>query len=145
MTTLPVPAPAGHALPTYAGWLTQAFARLRRERRPEGGSPGRRLLERTEATFGVFEGQASETMLLHGDLHHKNSLYDAQHGWVAIDPRRVLGPACLEVGRFLHNQLPSTLPPAEKRRLPKSGSRFSPQDSRAAANRSSSVCWSSEH
>ncbi|WP_373298360.1 aminoglycoside phosphotransferase family protein [Paludibacterium paludis] len=29
--------------------------------------------------------------LLHGDLHHDNVLFDSSHGWLAIDPKGVIG------------------------------------------------------
>ena len=33
-------------------------------------------------------------MLLHGDLHHWNILSDADRGWMAIDPKGVIGASC---------------------------------------------------
>lgn len=43
------------------------------------------------------------TMLLHGDLHHYNVLFDADRGWVAIDPKGVIGELEYEVGPILRN------------------------------------------
>ena len=42
-------------------------------------------------------------MLLHGDLHHFNVLEDAKRGWVAIDPKGVVGELEYEVGAILRN------------------------------------------
>jgi len=43
------------------------------------------------------------TMLLHGDLQHYNALFDAERGWVAIDPKGVIGELEYEVGPILRN------------------------------------------
>jgi streptomycin 6-kinase len=42
-------------------------------------------------------------MLLHGDLQHYNVLFDKQRGWVAIDPKGVVGELEFEVGALLRN------------------------------------------
>ena len=43
------------------------------------------------------------TMLLHGDLQHYNVLFDIDRGWVAIDPKGVVGELEYEVGPLLRN------------------------------------------
>jgi streptomycin 6-kinase len=43
------------------------------------------------------------TRLLHGDLQHYNVLYDRSRGWVAIDPKGVLGELEYEIGAVLRN------------------------------------------
>ena len=43
--------------------------------------------------------------LLHGDLHHDNVLFDATRGWVAIDPKGVVGELEYEVGAALRNPI----------------------------------------
>lgn len=43
--------------------------------------------------------------LLHGDLHHDNVLYDSTRGWVAVDPKGVLGELAFEVGAALRNPI----------------------------------------
>lgn len=42
-------------------------------------------------------------MLLHGDLQHYNVLLDDQRGWVAIDPKGVVGELEYEVGPVVRN------------------------------------------
>jgi streptomycin 6-kinase len=42
-------------------------------------------------------------MLLHGDLQHYNVLFDTKRGWVAIDPKGVVGELEYEVGALLRN------------------------------------------
>ena len=41
--------------------------------------------------------------LLHGDLHAGNILLDSQRGWVAIDPKGVVGELAYEVGAAIRN------------------------------------------
>jgi streptomycin 6-kinase len=41
--------------------------------------------------------------LLHGDLQHSNILFDDDRGWIAIDPKGVIGEPEVEVGPFLRN------------------------------------------
>ncbi len=60
------------------------------------------------ALAAILRGGGPE-VVLHGDLHRENILIDNKDGWIAIDPKGAIGPHCLEVGRFLHNQLPGSL------------------------------------
>jgi streptomycin 6-kinase len=48
------------------------------------------------------------TRLLHGDLQHYNVLRDERRGWLAIDPKGVVGEVEYEVGASLRN--PGELP-----------------------------------
>jgi len=41
--------------------------------------------------------------LLHGDLQHYNVLFDSSRGWVAIDPKGVIGELEYEIGAVLRN------------------------------------------
>jgi len=113
MRTLTVPCPPSHHLPTFAEWVERAFVRLRRTYGPDAGPLGRRLVEQAETALADIERGKVQDVLLHGDLHHENILFDDRHGWLAIDPKGVIGDACLNVARFMHNQLPSTLSPVE--------------------------------
>lgn len=72
----------------------------------------------------VYQDLASSqrtTMLLHGDLQHYNVLFDNERGWVAIDPKGVVGELEYEVGALLRNpvELPElyTHPVTINRRL----------------------------
>lgn len=44
-----------------------------------------------------------EPRLLHGDLHHYNVLFDSARGWLAIDPKGVIGELEYELGAILRN------------------------------------------
>ncbi len=43
--------------------------------------------------------------LLHGDLHHGNVLFDDERGWLAIDPKGVVGELEYEIGAALRNPI----------------------------------------
>lgn len=45
----------------------------------------------------------SHVRLLHGDLHHYNVLFDSKRGWLAIDPKGVVGELEYEIGAALRN------------------------------------------
>jgi streptomycin 6-kinase len=53
----------------------------------------------------------SQPRLLHGDLHHENVLSDSNRGWLAIDPKGVVGEVAYEIGAALRNPIerPSVL------------------------------------
>ncbi len=61
----------------------------------------------SEARDWYLRLAASEArvMLLHGDLQHYNVLFDSQRGWVAIDPKGVVGEIEYEVGAILRNPM----------------------------------------
>ncbi|GEN83945.1 hydroxyurea phosphotransferase [Sporosarcina luteola] len=48
---------------------------------------------------------SSNIQLLHGDLHHENILFSAEHGWVAIDPKGVGGDPHFDLISFMINHL----------------------------------------
>jgi streptomycin 6-kinase len=44
-----------------------------------------------------------QPQLLHGDLQHYNVLFDSDRGWLAIDPKGVIGEIEYEIGAVLRN------------------------------------------
>lgn len=48
-----------------------------------------------------------EPKLLHGDLQHYNVLFDSDRGWLAIDPKSVIGDVEYEIGAVLRNPFES--------------------------------------
>jgi len=113
MRVLRTPIPATHNLPTFGRWVERAFRLTRTEWDPDELMP-RDLIDQAEMAFKEIERRTPGDVVLHGDLHHENILLDDRSGWTAIDPKGVIGAPCLEVGRFMQNQLPSNLP-AERR------------------------------
>lgn len=63
----------------------------------------RRLVDAAQRVFVGLCASQSRTRLLHGDLHHYNVLFDSQRGWLAIDPKGVIGEAEYEIGAILRN------------------------------------------
>jgi streptomycin 6-kinase len=63
----------------------------------------RRLVDAAQRVFAELCASQSRTRLLHGDLHHYNVLFDSQRGWLAIDPKGVIGEVEYEIGAILRN------------------------------------------
>jgi streptomycin 6-kinase len=61
------------------------------------------LVESAHRFFSDLCISQQKTRLLHGDLHHYNVLYDSQRGWLAIDPKGVIGEVEYEIGAILRN------------------------------------------
>jgi streptomycin 6-kinase len=124
------PAPTDLGLPTVAGW-GRGFDRLRSRHGggtgplpaplvthaeriwaelaapPPAGSPAGSLANTPAGT--TASAPASSPVLLHGDLHHDNVLRSDRAGWLAIDPKGVLGEPLHEVGPLLLNPWPGLL------------------------------------
>jgi streptomycin 6-kinase len=61
------------------------------------------LVERAEEMYSRLCATQRQVRLLHGDLQHYNILYDRQRGWIAIDPKGVVGELEYEIGASLRN------------------------------------------
>jgi streptomycin 6-kinase len=72
----------------------------------DGQIPGP-LLQTAHRTYMDLCDSQSHLRLLHGDLHHYNVLFDAERGWIAIDPKGVMGELEFEVGAALRNPVGS--------------------------------------
>lgn len=81
----------------------------------------RALVQQARYMYHELTLSQRNTMLLHGDLQHYNVLFDNVRGWVAIDPKGVVGELEYEVGALLRNpvELPELYksPETVKRRL----------------------------
>jgi streptomycin 6-kinase len=62
-----------------------------------------RLVEQGRALYYELCESQSDTRLLHGDLQHYNVLFDSDRGWLAIDPKGVVGEVEYEIGASLRN------------------------------------------
>lgn len=67
----------------------------------------RDLVQSAQRVYTHLCTSQRRTRLLHGDLQHYNVLFDADRGWVAIDPKGVVGELEYEIGAVLRN--PSVL------------------------------------
>jgi streptomycin 6-kinase len=61
------------------------------------------LVKSAQQVFAELFASQSRTRLLHGDLHHYNILSDSHRGWLAIDPKGVIGELEYEIGAVLRN------------------------------------------
>lgn len=93
--------------PTSEGFirLSEWFGELGKLRPSFGGGTGpfpKKLVERVESLLPELFADPNPPVLLHGDLHHFNIL-SSERGWLAIDPKGVIGPAGYECGPLLTN------------------------------------------
>jgi len=110
------PVPEPEPLPTVARW-GRAFAALRDR---YGGGTGpfpAALVDRAERSYAELVASSAPPVLLHGDLHHDNVLRSDRAGWLAIDPKGLLGEPAFDVGALLHNPWPDLLTWPEPGRL----------------------------
>jgi streptomycin 6-kinase len=61
------------------------------------------LLAEAHRVYTYLCRSQSQPRLLHGDLHHDNVLFDSGRGWLAVDPKGVIGELEYEVGAALRN------------------------------------------
>lgn len=93
-----LPADAVNQFPSIEDWGSE----LKSYRNDAGAIPFN-LLDRAVALFAELASSQGPRRLLHGDLHHHNILYDQHRGWVAIDPKGVVGESPYEIGSALRN------------------------------------------
>ncbi|MEZ5667959.1 MAG: aminoglycoside phosphotransferase family protein [Alphaproteobacteria bacterium] len=101
---------AGAPCPTVAR-LGAGFARIRRHPRRAALPPA--TLDRAAGLYRDLAASQDRRVLLHGDLHHENVLFDAGRGWLAIDPKGALGEPAWEAGAALRNPLGPDTPAAD--------------------------------
>ncbi|WP_421725885.1 aminoglycoside phosphotransferase family protein [Bauldia sp.] len=65
----------------------------------------RPLVERAAARYRDLCSDQASPVVLHGDLHHFNILNDTARGWLAIDPKGMVGEPAYEVGASLRNPI----------------------------------------
>jgi streptomycin 6-kinase len=63
----------------------------------------RALVEQGRQLYSQLCATQRARRLLHGDLQHYNVLHDAERGWLAIDPKGVIGETEYELGAALRN------------------------------------------
>ncbi len=96
--------PPEHSFPTVSDWAA-GLAGLRDRFGGETGPLPNALVEKAETLFLGLIGSMGDPVLLHGDLHHYNILSSTREGWLAIDPKGVVGEREYEVGALLRNCL----------------------------------------
>ena len=84
------------------------FKRLHKRFNGGTGPLPEKLVATAESLSRELLAENKDEVLLHGDFHHYNVL-KSQRGWLAIDPKGVIGPQGYEVGPFLINPVPYLL------------------------------------
>ena len=86
------------------------------------------LVRRASEIYTELSETQRATRLLHGDLQHYNVLRDDRRGWLAIDPKGVVGEIEYELGALLRNpvELPAVFadPTTIKKRVATLSSRL---------------------
>jgi streptomycin 6-kinase len=77
-------------------WFSSLFSR--QAERP--------LLGRCAAVARALLGSERDVVPLHGDLHHDNVLDGGKRGWLAIDPKGLIGERSYEIANLLGNPWP---------------------------------------
>lgn len=78
--------------------LSEWFGALWPAAETQGG-----ILQRAAATARMLLDTPQEIVVLHGDLHHGNVLDFAARGWLAIDPKGLIGERGFDVVNILRN------------------------------------------
>ena len=63
------------------------------------------IAARARSLFRQLDAMQGTRVLLHGDLHHDNILFDDRRGWLAIDPKGEVGELAYELAAPLRNPL----------------------------------------
>jgi streptomycin 6-kinase len=88
-------------MPTVEEWGSSFERYLARD----GRSLPQQLVEEAREVYETLCASQRERRLLHGDLHHGNVLLDSERGWLAIDPKGVVGELEYETGAALRNPI----------------------------------------
>lgn len=76
--------------PSIQDWL-RGFENLRQRFKGGTGPFPKDLIDRAEQISKDLLVSSGEQVLLHGDLHDENILFSKERGWLAIDPKGVIG------------------------------------------------------
>ncbi len=98
--SLPLPIGPNDEFPSFFELMDSAL----KNQRQHGNYPEMlQYVESARQTLNKLAAGRPEA-LLHGDLNHWNILnHNGQ--WMAIDPKGITGPACMEPARFMQNEL----------------------------------------
>ena len=102
--------PTPVACPTVEA-LAGGFARIRDH--PRAGTLGRDTIDRAAGLYADLAATQGQPVVLHGDLHHENVLWDEARGWRAIDPKGVRAEPAYEMGAALRNPITPDTPAAD--------------------------------
>ncbi len=69
---------------------------------PAAARPGG-ILARAAATARELLAAPQDVSVLHGDIHHENVLDFGDRGWLAIDPKGLVGERCFDFANILRD------------------------------------------
>ena len=95
------PSPKASVFIRLSDWF-DGLKKLRPKFKGGTGPFDEKLVDRVEHSVKDFFIENHKPVLMHGDFHHFNIL-SSERGWLIIDPKGVIGPACYEVGPLLIN------------------------------------------
>ena len=102
---------------TVEGWARAGMRELRETFDGGTGPFPVELVERAERLFDELLASTSTPMLVHGDFHHMNVLYSEARGWLAIDPKGIIGDGAFDCAAFLLNPIPEIEAARDYRRI----------------------------
>lgn len=102
--------------PTIADW-GRGLERLRSAFHGGSGPFPADLVDRAERLLVELIASQADPVLLHADLHHWNILDSHRYGWLAIDPKGLIGEREYEAGAWLRNPIPSLLDRVDAREI----------------------------
>ncbi len=94
--------PTKHTFPLVKTWLEDLTSKKQPLLEPDCPLPEWLVAEAVDLA-GYLLATSSDPVLLHGDLHHDNILSCQHSGWIAIDPKGVIGEPAYETGAILRN------------------------------------------
>jgi streptomycin 6-kinase len=94
---------AGHTAPAQTATLFDWAGAFDRYLTADDKQISHELVIEARDWYQELAASQGTVMLLHGDLQHYNVLLDSKRGWVAIDPKGVVGEMEYEVGAILRN------------------------------------------
>lgn len=97
----PAPENIASLFPTISDW-GKGFDRMRAKYNGTSGPFPKDLFDKAEQIYKIYAPDPSKQVLMHGDLHNDNILL-SQRGWIAIDPKGVVGEPEFEPAAFLRN------------------------------------------
>lgn len=102
--------PAPPSLTTLTDNFASLFAKAEEDRRAGKRS---QFVEAADVAARLLANQR-DVRPLHGDIHHENILYGAR-GWLAIDPKGVLGDPAFDIANLFYNPVELELRTSEAR------------------------------
>jgi len=105
-----IPADSGA---TYLNWLEQIRKYCIQHQVAED------IASRAQLFCAEMFEKYPDRVLLHGDLHHDNLLLRTDGSYAMIDPKGVIGPAIMDLPRFILNELDTEHPCPDRQHIEK--------------------------